>query len=480
MPGRLCGSPTNLEFGKVNVNSNGRTTRAAVIGFALLVSTALSAPAAAETMTGALAKAYASSPTLNVQRAALRVTDENVPQALSGYRPTLNATGSTGIARTDTRIPGNRNTETLYPSSLGIQLDQSIFNGNRTRNSVRAAESQVLSGREQLRNTEQVLLLDSASAYMNVLRDTAVLNLQRNNVEVLEEQLRQTEDRFSVGEVTRTDVAQSEAQLASSHAQESVAEANLRTSIATYRQIIGETPRKLGPGVAAERYLPKTLEQGIRIGLAEHPAIIAALHGVDVAEFQVKVAESALYPQLGVSASLTRNFDASSTRHSVITSGTIVGQLRIPIYEGGLVYSQTRQAKESAGQQRLQVDVVRDQVQQAIVAAWANLEASKQRITAAQSAVAANEIALSGTREEAKVGQRTTLDVLNAQQTLLSSRVLLVTAQRDRIVASYEVLHAIGRLSAETLGLKVARYDSSQHFHQVKGKWIGTSTPDGR
>ncbi|MFC0217928.1 outer membrane protein [Pseudochelatococcus lubricantis] len=459
---------------------NGRTTRAAVFSGFFLMATALSAPAQAETMLGALAKAYAANPTLNAQRATLRATDENLPQALAGYRPTVNASGSTSVARTDTRVPGNRTTHTLYPSSLGIQIDQNIFDGNRTRNSVRAAESQVLGGREQLRNTEQSILLNGAAAYMNVLRDTAVLNLQRNNVEVLVEQLRQTEDRFSVGEVTRTDVAQAEAQLASSRAQASLAEANLRTSIAIYRQYIGETPRQLGPGVAAERHLPKSLEQAIRIGLAEHPAIIAALHGVDVAEFQVKVVESALYPQLGVSAAVTRNFDGSGTRDSVITSGTLVAQLRVPIYEGGLVYSQTRQAKEQAGQQRLQVDITRDQVQQAVVSAWANLEAAKQRITAAQAAVGANEIALSGTREEAKVGQRTTLDVLNAQQTLLSSRVSLVTAQRDRIVASYEVLNAIGRLSAEGLGLKVARYDAKRHFEQVKTKWIGTSTPDGR
>ncbi|MFT0890856.1 TolC family outer membrane protein [Pseudochelatococcus sp. G4_1912] len=463
------------------MKSNGRTTRAAFVGGFFLIGTALSAPASAETMVDALAKAYATNPTLNAQRASLRATDENVPQALSGYRPTVNGSGSASVERTDRRIPGGvGGTDTLYPSSFGIQLDQNIFDGNRTRNSVRAAEAQVRTGREQLRNSEQGILLNGAAAYMNVLRDTAVLNLQRNDVEVLIEQLRQTRDRFTVGEVTRTDVAQAEAQLASSRAQESVAQANLRTSIATYRQVIGDTPNKLGPGVPAERFLPKTLEQAIRIGLAEHPAIVAAMHGVDVAEFQVKVVESALYPQLGVSAGVSRNFDVSGTRNSVVTSGAVVGQLRIPLYEGGLVYSQTRQAKEQAGQQRLQVDVTRDQVQQAIVSAWANLEAAKQRITAAQAAVSANEIALAGTREEAKVGQRTTLDVLNAQQTLLGSRVLLVSAQRDRIVASYEVLNAIGRLSAETLGLKVASYDAKLHFQKVRNKWIGTTTPDGR
>ncbi|MBB3808542.1 outer membrane protein [Pseudochelatococcus contaminans] len=459
---------------------SGKVSRATLLATFLMMTTATFSQAHAETMNGALAKAYAGNPTLNVQRASLRATDENVPQALAGYRPTVNASASASVARTQTRYPGSRATETLYPSSFGIQIDQNIFDGNRTRSSVRAAEAQVLGGREQLRNTEQTVLLDGAVAYMNVLRDTAVLNLQRNNVEVLVEQLRQTEDRFGVGEVTRTDVAQAEASLANSRADETVAEANLRTSIATYNQMIGETPRKLGPGTSAERHLPKTLEDAIRVGLAEHPAIIAALHGVDVAEFQVKVVESELYPQLGVSAGVTREFDSSYTRDRVVTSGVVQAQLRVPIYEGGLVYSKTRAAKEQAGQQRLQVDVTRDQVQQAVVSAWANLEASKQRISAAQSAVKANEIALAGTREEAKVGQRTTLDVLNAQQVLLSSRVSLVTAQRDRIVASYEVLQAIGRLSAEMLSLKVARYDASTHFDQVKGKWVGTSTPDGR
>lgn len=463
------------------MNSNGRATRAAIIGGFFLLGTALCSPALAETMTGALAKAYVANPTLNAQRATLRATDENVPQALSGYRPTVNASGNTSIDRTDRRIPGIAgSTKTLYPSSYGVQLNQTIFDGNRTTNSVRAAEAQVRSGREQLRNTEQTVLLNGAVAYMNVLRDTAVLELQRNDVEVLIEQLRQTQDRFNVGEVTRTDVAQAEAQLASSRAQESGAQATLRSSIATYRQVIGEAPNKLAPGLSAERYLPKTLEEAIRIGLAEHPAIIAAMYGVDVAEFQVKVVESALYPQLGMTAAFNRNYDVSGARNSVITSGTVLGQLTVPIYEGGLVYSQTRQAKEQAGQQRLQVDIIRDQVQQAVVSAWANLQASKEQITAAQAAVSANEIALSGTREEAKVGQRTTLDVLNAQQTLLGSRVLLVSAQRDRIVASYQVLNAIGRLTSDTLNLHTARYNAERHFEQVRNKWSGTTTPDGR
>lgn len=433
----------------------------------------------AETMNGALAKAYSANPTLNAQRASLRAVDENVPQALSGYRPTVNATGNIGATRYETRVPGQKSADTIYPGSFGVQLDQNIFDGNRTTNSVRAAESQVFSGREQLRNSEQTTLLSGVSAYMNVLRDTAVLNLQRNDVEVLEEQLRQTQDRFNVGEVTRTDVAQAEAQLASSRAQASVAEANLRTSIAVYQQVIGQAPTKLGPGTPVEKSLPKTLDQAIRIGVAEHPAIIAAMHGVDVADFQIKVVESALYPRLTLSANVARNYNSTSA-DTIQTSASIVGKLTVPIYEGGLVYSQTRQAKEQAGQSRLQVDITRDQVQQAVISAWANHEAAKQRITAAQAAVSANEIALSGTREEAKVGQRTTLDVLNAQQTLLSSRVSLVTAQRDRIVASYEVLSAIGRLSAATLGLRVAQYDAKRHFEQVRGKWIGTAIPDGR
>lgn len=444
----------------------------------------------AETLEGALAKAYGSNPTLNAQRASLRATDENVPRAKSGYRPRISATGDVGATTLTSHSPSNitlgggrpggtSSSDDLFPRGYGVGVTQNIFDGFRTTNSVRSAESQVFGAREVLRNTEQNTLLDGATAYMNVLRDSAILSLRRNNVEVLQEQLRQTQDRFNVGEVTRTDVAQSEARLADARSQASASEANLKVSLARYRQVIGEEPKQLAPGKAVEKFLPKTLPAAINLALGEHPAIHAALHGVDTAELQVKVVEGELYPSLGVQASVSQRWD-TNTSGDRRESATIVGQLTIPIYEGGEVYARTRQAKETAGQRRLEADSTRDQVRAAVVSAWGALESARAQIIAAQAAVEANEIALNGVREEAKVGQRTTLDVLNAQQELLNSRVSLVGAQRDRVVASYAVLSSIGKLSAGTLSLRVSEYNAKRHFEQVKDKWFGLQIPDGR
>jgi outer membrane protein len=314
---------------------------------------------------------------------------------------------------------------------------------------------------------------------MNVLRDTAILNLRRNNVEVLEEQLRQTRDRFSVGEVTRTDVAQAEFRLQRSRSEASVATGNLRASIARYRQIVGVEPKRLGPAKPLDRLLPKSLEAAVAQGQAEHPAIIAALHGVDTQQLQVKVVEGELYPSLTFSGQLQKRWESQSSDTETYAASGIF-RLSVPIYEGGAVYSRVREAKETLGERRLQVDQQRDTVRQAAVASWSSLEATKAQIQAARAQVQAAETALAGVREEAKVGQRTTLDVLNAQQELLDARVALVSAQRDQVVASYNVLASVGRLSARSLGLATATYDPKVHYEQVKDKWIGLRTPDGR
>ncbi|CAH1671132.1 MAG: TolC family outer membrane protein [Chelatococcus sp.] len=479
-----------LRFGKVIVAGTIRATGSHALRLGLLVGAAWAFPLSgvhAETLYGALGKAYTANPTLNMQRASLRATNEGVPQALSGYRPTITGLANAGVQSSNFQIPagvtaaggGEAAWSTLYPRGLTLQINQNIFTGGRTMNSVRQAEAAVQAGREQLRFQEQSILYDGAQAYMNVLQDTAVLSLQRNNVEVLEEQLRQTRDRFNVGEVTRTDVAQAEAALATGHAQEAAAAATLKSSIATYRQIIGDDPRQLAPGQPVEKFLPRNVDAAVKVALGAHPAIIAGLHSVDAQEFQVKILEAQLLPQLGVTGSVSRTYD-NSYRNDLRTSASVVAQLNVPIYEGGLVYSQVRQAKEQVGQARIQVDVTREQVRQQVIASWAALDSAKQQIAASQSAVEANEIALAGVREEAKVGQRTTLDVLNAQQTLLSSRVQLVRAQRDRIVASYNVLGSIGRLSVTTLGVRVTKYDAKKHYEQVRDKWGGLQTPDGR
>lgn len=431
-------------------------------------------------MEAALSRAYTANPTLNAQRAAVRVTNENVPQALSGYRPRITASADIGASITDTSIPGARGSTTRLGSrGVGVQIDQNVFDAGRTRSSVSQAESQVLGARSSLRNTEQNVLLDAATSYMNVLRDTAILNLNRNNVEVLEEQLRQTRDRFQVGEVTRTDVAQAEARLSASQSQAILAESNLKTSIARYRQNIGAEPARLAPGRPVENFLPRSLPAALDIALAGHPAIIASLHGVDAAELQVKVTEADLYPTLNVRGVVQQRYDSTQFGDNR-ASASVVGTLTIPIYEQGLTYSRTRQAKETAGQRRIEVDTQRDTVRAAVVSAWGALVAAKAQIIAAQAQVQAAETALAGVREEAKVGQRTTLDVLNAQQELVSARSNLVVAQRDRVVASYSVLSAVGRLSAQTLKLRTEVYDARRHYDQVKGLLWGTQTPDGR
>ncbi|WP_114185488.1 TolC family outer membrane protein [Microvirga aerophila] len=434
----------------------------------------------AETLESALSRAYGNNPTLNAQRASVRVTDENVARAKSGYRPQVNASADAGRTWTEFNTPGGGSTtRNLNPRGVGLEINQSIFNGNRTNNGVRQAESSVLGARENLNNNEQNVLFDSAEAYMNVLRDTAILDLQRNNVEVIDEQLRQTRDRFNVGEVTRTDVAQAESRLAASRSQASLAEANLRTSIAQYRQVVGVEPRQLAPGRPLDRLLPRSVNSALNVAFAEHPAIKAALHGVDVAEIQVRIEQGALAPQLGVNGNVAQRYDNQTTGDRTL-SASVVAQLVVPIYDGGQAYASTRQAKETVSQRRLEADSIRDQVRAAVISSWGQLEAARAQISAAQAQVDAAETALNGVREEARVGQRTTLDVLNAQQELLNARVNLITAQRDRVVGSYLVVQSMGRLNSRALGLAVNHYSPKIHYDQVKDLWGGFTTPDGR
>jgi outer membrane protein len=435
----------------------------------------------AQTLNAALAQAYISNPDLNAQRAGTRVFDENVPQALSGYRPTIRGTADVTAQTTSSRVAGidGRIDNGLFPRGIGVEINKNIFNGFRTANSVRSAEAGVLQSRETLRNTEQEILLSAVTAYMNVLQTAAVLNLEISNREVLEEQLKQTQDRFQVGEVTRTDVEQARASLEEARANALTAESALNAATAVYRQVIGSEPKRLAPAKPLGKILPRSQKDAVAIGLAGHPAVTAALHAVDQAAMQVKVNEGALLPTLGAVAAVSQRWDAGTDTRDQFNA-TVGAFLTVPIYEGGVDYSRVRQAKEALGQARIQADVFRERVRQEVVSAWGDLEAKTGQITARQAQVEAAEVALSGVREEAKVGQRTTLDVLNQQQTLLDARVDLIVAQRDRVVASYRVLAAIGRLSAKSLALNVAGYDATVHYKQVRNKWIGTDNPDGR
>ena len=439
---------------------------------------------------GALIQAYQNNPQINAQRAAVRVADEGVPAALSGYRPRVSATASIteqylDIASKSTTSTGAPSYSSIYGNSAvqayGTTVTQTLFNGFQTANRTRQAESQVSAARETLRQTEQTILLAGATAYMNLLRDSAILDLQRRNVEVLQEQLRQVRDRFSVGEVTRTDVAQSESRLAAGRSAMLASESNHATSRSTYRQVIGVEAGRLAPGSPVDRFSPRVLPEAVASGRSQHPAVTTAMYNVDVALLQVKVAEGALYPTLNLVGNAQKTYGSGSSLTTLQTFvGSIGGQLTVPVYQGGIEYATIRQAKETLGQRRIDLDTAREQVQQTVVQSWGQLEAAKAQIQATEAQVAASEIALNGVREEARVGQRTTLDVLNAQQELVNARVAMVTAQRDRVVASFSLLASVGRLSVQALGLGVPVYDPMVHYQQVRDSWVGVRTPDGK
>jgi outer membrane protein len=458
------------------------------LGMARLAGAFLSAasPCAAETISGALARAYVNNPDLNQQRAGVRATDEDMPLANSAWRPDVGVTASLGYNYLDFN-PGSidgrnqRQRAGTLPRAVGLAVTQNLFNGNRTVNGIRRAQSKILGAREDLRTTELTVLRDGATSYMDVLLAVAILDLRKNNITVLEQQLRQTRDRFDVGEVTRTDVAQAQSQLATGRSDYFRAQADLQTAIANYRQLIGVEPKRLEPARSIEHLLPASLDKAVGLALYEHPRVQAILHAVDEAEFDVKLVEGELYPTVDLVGSVDQSFAQQGFPRWRQFNGAILGQVTVPIYaRGGETYAQIRRAKEILGQTRILADQRRDEVRAAVVSSWGQLETARAVIQSSRAAVKAAEIALEGIREEAKVGQRTTFDVLFAQQTLLNARVNLVTAQRDQVVASYVVMASIGRLSAANLGLAVERYDPTIHFDQVKDQWIGLRTPDGR
>ncbi|MEA2879932.1 MAG: outer membrane protein [Hyphomicrobiales bacterium] len=466
-----------------------RKSRATLDASVVLIgSLAWCAPAAAEKIEAALARAYQNNPQLNAQRATVRQTDENVPQALSGYRPTVSATASAGKQHLDLRanIPGllpgvssvtvNDTSNTL---SAGVTASQNLFNA-QTPNRTRAAENQVFAARETLRVIEQSVLLSAASVYMDVLRDSANLDLQRSNIRVLRETLKVTQDRFDAGSVTATDVDQTQAQLAAGEASLYAAESTLITTKANYRRVIGTAPNDLSPGMPVDRFSPRTVEAAVAQATLQNPSVTAAMYDVDVAQLQVRIAEAGLYPTLVLQGSSQYQQFSSPDSTIKLFNSTVQAKLTVPIYQGGSEYSAIRQNKEAVGQQRFTLDQVRDQVRASVVQYWGQLDAAKAQTEAATRQVRYSESALNGVRNEARAGSRTTLDVLNALQTLLNARVTLINAQHDRVVASYSVLSAIGRLSPAVLGLPAEIYDPRVHYHQVRDSWIGVRTPDGR
>ena len=438
--------------------------------------------ARAESLPEALVRAYQDNPQLNAERAKLRGTDESVPQALAGYRPQVTVGLSAGLIALRNLLPAQTSqSAALKPWSAGRTINQTLFNGFKTSSTVRQAEAQVRSGREALRGVEQGVLLDGATAYMSVLSNQSLVEAQRINVTFLKQTLDTTRTRLRVGDVPPTDVAQAEARVARATADLNTAEVALAVAQATYAEVIGARPGRLVNAEPADRLVPRTREEALAIARRENPTIVGATYDLDAAQFQVSIAESGLYPTLGVQGNVQRQSETDTTLGTTSTNqASVMATLNVPIYDGGVAASQVRQAKEGLLQARNLLDRVRRQAETATIAAWVTHEGAKIGLAAAQAEVRAAQVALEGVQKEAQAGKRTTLEVLNSQQDLMQARARLIAAQQDRVVASYTLLAAIGRLDRVHLALASPDYDPQTHYQQVRDAWHGLRTPSGK
>jgi outer membrane protein/adhesin transport system outer membrane protein len=431
-----------------------------------------------QTLEEALAQAYNNNPTLGAQRARLRAVDEGVPQARSGYRPTVAATASLGRTAGNVRAPGERVGTETNSKTLGLTATQPVYDG-QVGPAIRRAERLVEAQRATLLATEQSVLLNAARAYLDVVQNQAVLELQRNNEQVLRRQLEAARDRFRVGEYTRTDVSQSESRLALSVAARISAEGVLESSRSTYARYIGTLPGRLkAPKPSFE--LPATLDELVAMAESNNPNVLSASYTEAAQREAVDQEFGAMLPSVNLQAQAQRVFDPPGQGQPIDRSDSLqlTAQLRIPLYQAGLPEANVREAKHTANQARIQIEEARRQVTETAISAWQSLQTARASIRSYQSQIEAAQIALEGVRQEAQVGSRTVLDVLNQEQELLNGRVNLVRAQHDEMVAAFSVLGAIGQLTARQLGLPVQYYDVDKHYQQVRDKWFGTGVDE--
>lgn len=449
-----------LFLGKSAVALSGAIMTVAAAGYAV--------PCSAETLAEALAMAYENNPTLQAQRASLRATDETVPQARAGWRPTLEALGRGGYTY-EYKDDSGSNDGGDYSAS--VRLTQNLYAGGGTEADIRRARNSVRAGQARLSITEQDILIQVTIAYLDVVRDTAVLRLNINNERVLRRQQEATRDRFNVGEVTRTDVAQAEARLARARADRIQAQGNLDISKGIYEQVVGKAPGQLEPPSGVSD-LPASREQSLEWADEGNPNVLAARYDERAARDNVDVAESSLFPKLDLIGEGGRTKDyLQGTEAS--NAASVTAQLTIPLYQRGFVSSRVREAKQLVGRDRLRLAAARRSVAEVANSAWESLVTTRARIRAINSEVRANRIALDGVRQEALVGSRTVLDVLDAEQELLDAQVNLVRAERDETLAQYQLAAAVGRLTAKALGLQVRVYNPEQNFKDVQDKLWG-------
>jgi outer membrane protein len=445
---------------------------------ASLIATLMAGTASADTLREALVSAYQTNPTLTAQRETLKATDATVAIARAAGRPQI--IGTVGLNR-NLAQRGVLDTGGKGPTlSVGADLSVPLFNGGSVRNSVEAAKTRVEAGRASLRAVEGDIFTQAVSAYMDVIRDRSIVELNQNNVKVLETNLEATRDRFQIGDLTRTDVAQSEARLQLGRSQLAAAQGQLTASEATYRQIIGHAPGQLAPPPPLPP-LPATADQAVQIALANNPDLVAISRQAFASGYDVRVAEAGRLPTLsGVLSNTYVNNLGGNSGQGVPNTGSqssIGLSANVPIFQGGLPAARIRQAQAQQGQTLEQVVGTERAVVQAARAAFANYDAAQRQIQAQTVAVQANELALEGARAEQSVGTRTVLDVLNAEQELLNSQVALVTAKRDAYVAGFTLLNAMGQAEAQDLGLDGGPlYDPLGNYRHVAGNWNDWAT----
>jgi outer membrane protein len=424
---------------------------------AILTSAMLAGIAHAESLSDAMALAYVSNPLLQAERAGLRATDEQLAQARARRLPSAQLDASYGYSKVKQASPFFSDTSGFRPRSAGFGLNQTLYGGGGIKGGIDAARANIEAGRANLVGVEQTVLLDAATAYLDVLRDMDVVEIRKNNVAVLDRQRQAAQDRFDVGEITRTNVSQAVARVAGARAQLQAALSTLANSRAAYERVVGRMPGTL-QSVATPENIPQDLQSAREIAGAESPVIRAAMHAEEAARQQIKVAKATLRPNvtLGVNGSSARNGGFPGQKVDSLSSAA---RLSIPIFTGGLSQSQTRAARQRASQARLQLAQTRRQVNEQVARSWSALIAAQAVILSSQEQVKANELAFEGVEQEAQVGLRTTLDVLDAEQELLNARVTLVSAEHDASLAAYGLLATTGQLTARKLALPVAYYD---------------------
>ena len=441
----------------------------------LLIASALSGTANAQSIFEALSSAYNTNPTLQAQRAYLRAVDENVAIAKSGYRPNVYLQGSYTDSDVDSNIaPKNQdNTKT----SLAAKVSQPLFNGFSSVNGVKSADSLVRSEQNNLYNVEQQVFLEASTAYLDVGKNTAIVDLQKNNEKLLKKRLDETKERFNVGEVTRTDVSQAQARYSKAISDRIASEGDLEASKAVYTRIIGENPGKLNYPSDIRELLPKNFNDALDYTRVNNYSIKRAKELLNSKTYDVAANNGALLPTVTLDGEVSKNKTSGDMydENPEIDNVQWGVNMKVPLYSAGETRAKIRQSKYQKWQAQEQVMEAERQAVSDVTSSWEYMMSNKAKIKSIKDQVKANEVALDGVQKEEALGNRTILDVLDAYQELLNSNVEEVKARRDFYVSGMSLLLSMGKLTAEELKLNVDLYDAKKYYKETRGKWLSLS-----